>query len=63
MSTMPTNKEICEDYLNDLRVANEQWFNGYHWEVSDQIKLVDAIAFFQHIANQQRKKLIKEGRI
>lgn len=60
---IPNNKEICEDYLNDLRVANEQWFYGYEFSREDYIKMVSALQFFENIRAQQREKLIKEGKL
>lgn len=60
---MKTNKEQCEEYLEVLRVANEQWFYGYHYSVEDHTKLVEALNFFDSVKKQQRKKLIQEGLI
>lgn len=57
------NKEICQEYLEVLRVANEQWFNGYEWSIEDHAKFVNALSFFEDIKKQQRNKLIKEGRL
>lgn len=55
------NKEICQDHLEVLETANEQWFYGYHYSTEDYLKLVEAVKFFEDIKVQQRKKLIKEG--
>ena len=60
---MKLNKEICQEYLGVLRVANEQWFNGYNIETDDYLKLVAAVKFFEDIKVQQREKLIKEGKL
>ncbi len=60
---MKLNKEICQDQLDVLKQANEQWFNGYHFETSDYLKLVEAVAFFEHIKVKQRNKLIAEGEL
>jgi hypothetical protein len=60
---MKLNKEICEDYLDVLREANEQWFYDYNYEAVDYLKLVEAVGFFEHIKEKQRKKLIKEGKL
>lgn len=55
------NEDICQHYLDTLKVANTQWFNGYHYSTEDYLRLVKAIKYFEDIKVQQRKKLIKEG--
>lgn len=55
------NKDVCQEHLDVLQTANEQWFNGWHYETEDYLKLVKAVKFFEDIKVQQRKKLIKEG--
>ena len=61
MAEIKLNKEVCEEYLDNLRVANEQWFYGYHFSREDYIKLVEAVKYFEKVKLQQREKLIKEG--
>lgn len=61
MAEIKVNKEICEEYLETLRVASEQWFYGYHYSTEDYIKLTEAVKYFEDIKVQQREKLIKEG--
>lgn len=63
METIKLNSEICEEKLDALRIANEQWFYGYEFSVDDYLKLVDAVKFFDNVKVQQRRKLIKEGRL
>jgi hypothetical protein len=60
---MKLNEEICQEYLGVLKEANEQWFNGWNVETADYLKLVEAVQFFEHIKVEQRKKLIKEGKL
>lgn len=61
MSEIKLNAEICEEKLEALRVANEQWFYGYHFSIDEYLKLVEAVKYFENIKKQQRQKLIKEG--
>lgn len=57
------NEEICKEHLAVLKVANEQWFNGYNCEIGDYLRLAKAVKFFENIKVQQREKLIKEGKL
>jgi hypothetical protein len=57
------NKEMCQENLEVLRIANEQWFNGWEWSITDHAKFVEALEFFEEIKIQQRNKLIKQGRL
>jgi hypothetical protein len=61
MNNIRLNKDICEEYLNVLKVANEQWFYNYAYSTEDYLKLVKAVKYFEDIKTAQRKKLIKEG--
>ena len=61
MTQIKLNKEICQEKLDVLKVANEQWFNGWHYSTEDYLKLVDAVKFFEDIKVQQRTKRIMEG--
>lgn len=63
MEPVKLNKDVCEEHLDKLRAANEQWFYGYNFEVPDYLELVDAVKFFENVKVQQRKKLIKEGKL
>lgn len=60
---MKLNKDICQEHLDVLKLANEQWFYGYNYETSDYLKLVEAMMFFEGIKQAQREKLIKEGKL
>lgn len=61
MAEIKPNEEICKEHLKNLRVANEQWFYGYHFSAEDYLRLVEAVRFFEGIKVQQGKKLIKES--
>ncbi len=58
---MKLNKEVCQEYLDILKQANEQWFYGYHWSLADQIKLDEALSFFEHVRREQLKKVVEES--
>lgn len=55
------HEEICKQHTDVLEIASDQNFYGYHFEVSDYLKLVEAMKYFEEIKVQLRKKLIKEG--
>lgn len=55
------NREICQEHLDSLKEANEQWFYGYHFSVEDYLRLIKSMEFFEHIKTEQRAKLIAEG--
>ena len=61
MAKTKPNEEICKEHLDNLRVANDQWFHGYHVSVEDYIKFTKAVQYFEDIKVSLRKKLIKEG--
>lgn len=46
------NKDIAQRYAKVLVRANEHWFYGYHWAENDQVELIEALDFFDHIKNQ-----------
>lgn len=60
---MKINEEICKEHTDVLEAANDQCFYGYNFEVSDYIKLVEAMRYFENIKVTLRKKLIKEGKL
>ncbi len=57
---MKLNKDICQEYLDILRQADEQWFYGYHWSLADQLKLDEALEFFESIRRTQLRKIVEE---
>lgn len=61
MAEIKLSEEICEEYLESLRVANGQWFNGYHVSVEDYLRFTEAVKHFEDIKVSLREKLIKEG--
>ncbi len=63
MGVIKLNSEITEEHLETLREASQQWFYGYAYESSDYLKLMEAMQFFEHIKQEQRNKLIKEGKL
>lgn len=60
MADIKLNKDICAEHLRALKVANEQWFYGYHFSEYDMQHLETALTYFGYIKDELQKKLDKE---